>query len=225
MLLGVFASSTQAQNSLSFDQCIDDIEARFEKLSTEARAISGFDLCTQTHFPWEIRIQLSVSPEKTHRLAQLFGLRTPGYLSMQIEGRVSYEIRPFTKDMWSVDVFDDHGNRETGQDFIWARDMSENARPFAPGALDWHPVKYFNCYRATSRAGDREGLNCRTRYHVTLCSRFVDKQMGETRFAPEFSIKVQSKNDASTTHLFEHYDEVHSYIEHVLKRLLEFSCS
>lgn len=219
------ASTVQAQTPLSFDQCTDDLEGSFETLALDARAISGFILCPQTDFPWEIVVQLSTSPEKSHHLAQLFGVRTPGYRSMQIDGRASYEMRPFTKDIWSVDIFDDHGNRDTGTSFIWARDMSENEMPFVTGALDWHPVKYFDCYRATALAGDREGLNCRTRYHITTCSRFFEEHMSETWFDPEFTIRVHSYNDASTNHLFEHFEEVHSYVEDVLNRLLEFSCS
>lgn len=225
MLSAAFASTAQTQTSLGFDQCTDDLEGNFEKLASEARAISGFNLCPQAGFPWDIVVQLSVSPEKSHSLAALFGVRTPGYRTTQIDGRASFDIRPFTKNIWSVDIFDDHGNRDVGTGFIWARDMSENARPFAAGALDWNPVKYFDCYRATAKAGDREGLNCRTRYHIATCSRFYDKHMGEPWFDPEFTIRIHSYNDTSTNHLFEHFEEVHSYVEGVLNRLLEFSCS
>ncbi|WP_154666795.1 hypothetical protein [Litoreibacter arenae] len=225
MLSVTFVSTAHAQTPLNFDHCRDDLEKSFETLALEARAISGFSLCPQANFSWNIVVQLTPSPEKSHRLVQLFGVRTPGYRSLQTDGRASFEIRPFSKDIWSVDIFDDHGNRDTGTSFIWARDMSENARPFVTGALDWHPVKYFDCYRATARAGDREGLNCRTRYHITTCSRFLDEHMSEAWFDPEFTIRVHSYNDASTNHLFEHFEEVHSYVEEVLNRLLEFSCS
>ncbi len=224
-LFVTLASTTQAQTSLDFNQCADDLEGNFEKLALEAHAISYFSLCPEAGFPWDIRIRLTSSPETSHHLAQLFGVRTPGYRSTQIDGRASFEIRPFTKGIWSVDIFDDRGNRDSGTSFIWVRDISHRARPLAPGALDWYPVKYFDCYRATARTGDREGLNCRTSYHITTCSRFLDKHMSEAWFSPEFTIRVHSFNDASTDHLFEHFEEVNSYVEDVLKRLLEFSCS
>ncbi|WP_159075348.1 hypothetical protein [Celeribacter baekdonensis] len=224
MLSAAFSSTAQAQTSLGFDQCTDDLEGSFEKLASEAKVITGFSLCPEANFPWDIVVQLSNSPEKSHSLAQLFGVRTPGYRTMQIDGRASFEIRPFTKNIWSVEIFDDHGNRDVGTSFIWARDMSESERPFVAGALDWSPVKYFDCYR-TSKAGDREGLNCLTRYHITTCSRFFDKHMSETWFDPEFTIRIHSYNDTSTNHLFEHFEEVHTYVEGVLNRLLEFSCS
>lgn len=223
-LLTTLASAAQAQTSLDFNQCADDLEGNFETLALEAHAISYFSLCPEADFPWDIRIRLTPSPETSHNLAQLFGVRTPGYRSMQIDGRASFEIRPFTKDIWSVDIFDDHGNRESGTGFIWVRDISQSALPLAPGALDWNPVKYFDCYRATAQTGGREGLSCRTSYHITTCSRFVDKHMSEAWFSPEFTIRVHSFNDVSTDHLFEHFEEVNSYLEVVLKRLLEFSC-
>lgn len=224
-LSATLPSAAKAQSPLNFDQCTDYLEGDFLAFALEGRAVSGFSLCPQADFPWGIHIQLTTSPEKFYTLSQLFGLRTPGYRSMRIDGRASFEIRPFTKDIWSVEIFDDHGNRDTGTSFIWARDMSENARPFEAGAMDWNPVKYLQCYRATARAGDREGLNCRTRYHVTMCSRFLDEHMSDAWFNPEFTIRVHSYNDASTDHLFEHFEEVHSYVEDVLNRLLEFSCS
>jgi hypothetical protein len=225
MLSVAFSSTIQAQTSLGFDQCTVDFEGSFEKLAPVAKAISGFNLCPQADFPWDIQVRHSNSPEKSYSLAQLFGVRAPGYRTMQIDGRATCEIRPFTKNIWSVDIFDDHGKRDVGASFIWARDMSENARPFVAGALDWSPAKYLDCYRATEKADDREGLNCRTRYNIATCSCFYDKHMGETWFDPEFTIRIHSYNDTSTNHLFEHFEEVHSYVEGVLNRLLEFSCS
>jgi hypothetical protein len=58
-----------------------------------------------------------------------------------------------------------------------------------------------------------------------MCSRFLDEHMSDAWFNPEFTIRVHSYNDASTDHMFEHFEGVHSYIEDVLNRLLEFSCS
>ena len=110
--------------------------------------------------------------------------------------------------------------------FIWARDFSHDGRPFQKSALDWFPVRYFDCYRVLPEDHPRHGLNCETRYQVKACRRFYEKLSSEWRREnSRYVIKVFSQGDEQTAEMFADFDQINEYVEGLLDRFLEISCS
>ncbi len=224
--LQVLAEDNSEKFTFNSKLCIDDIGKQLTEFAQGIPKARGFALCPNSNFPIGISIMRLIGADPFRHLAGMFAARTPGYRSKGGDGKASFRFKPYNKNVWSVDTFDEYANLDETTNFIWAKDFSFDGRPWGDSSMDWYPVRYFNCYDVLLDDHPRNGLNCETRYHIKTCKRFLNTNVPEN-FIPRtrFAIKVYSQGNKQTEVMFEHFDDINKYIEAVLDQLLEFSCS